>query len=394
MISNEQLKDLIINSLRACYTKDGVVASPTHFSDYWARDTFFALPGMMIAGDYDKAKDSLELFLKYQRPDGKIPRKLSRDITIIKYLFGKKISRKKPRPTYHGLIKPFYAKDSELLFVIAFAQYLEETRDYDFAEQQYRAVQKALHWHTQRLKDGFIHEHFLGNWMDTVFKFGAVLYTNVLYMRALEAMVLIAQVAGYDDEAEVYVHRARSMKRRLQKEFWNGAFFADERRLRKRKVFDLAGNVLAVVYDVADQHQKRELLCSLETFYKKHGTWVPAVPTGQRWYKINPLAYVFGMADYHTTTVWLWIVALLMHAFYDNGASARAQAMLDEVTLALERDNAVGETYFTDGTAYKKYFWHSASPFLWSSGVLLEVLVHLQVITKEKTYPKPEPRIC
>jgi len=37
--------------LRACYQDQGIFASPVNFSDYWARDSFWAILGMLEIGD-------------------------------------------------------------------------------------------------------------------------------------------------------------------------------------------------------------------------------------------------------------------------------------------------------------------------------------------------------
>lgn len=393
-----ELKKIAKKSLQACYLDEKVVASPTHFSDFWARDTFFAVPGMLVVGDHKRVKACLEFFISYQRSDGKIPRKISRDINVVKYLFGKSIRRKRLRPTYHGLVKPFYAMDSELLFVIAVEEYLQKTRDYDFAEKYYSQIRKSIDWHVQKAKadscySGYSREYFLGNWMDTVFKFGPVLYTNVLYARALASMVFIAQIAGHDDEVDVFANRAQKLKRMIRKDFWQGDFFCDELRLKARGTFDLAGNVLAVVHGIADDQQKKSIIKILRKEYEKESVCMRSVPSGHLWWKINPVVRCMGIADYHTKTSWLWITAFVAQAFHNNDLQEQGYKIFMLIEAIALRDAEIGETYSSDTNPYKKLLWKSASPFAWSSGVILHALESCGY-SKSLKYSKPEQRIC
>lgn len=370
----QQLKQITQKSLQACYLDGKVVASPTHFSDFWARDTFWALPGMLEIGDYQEAKNCLEYFLSFQRKDGKIPRKISLDLNAIKYLTGKKLKRKKPRPTYHGLIKPFYAKDSELLLINAFTQYIKKTQDTEFLQKNFSKLQKAIGWHIKTEKSGLISEYFLGNWMDTVFKFGPVLYSNVLYFQALKQMSVLARILKNKKMEIKYLKLAVKTQDVIQDRFWNREFFIDETRKNKEKTFDLAGNVLAVIFNVGEEDQKNLVMKKLKEYFLKYGAFVPAVPTGHRWWKINPVVRLLGIADYHTSTSWSWIDAFLIKTFYENGEVELAEKMLQEIENVIMKNQEMGETYFVGGEVYKKRFWKSASPFAWSSGVLLSVL--------------------
>lgn len=374
MHDHDKLTKIAKESLRACYVDGKVVASPTHFSDFWARDTFWAVPGMLAAADHVEVRNCLSFFLSYQRKDGKLPRKISTDLNGIKYLFGKKFMRKEPRPIYHGLIWPFNAIDGELLFVIAVEAYVRETGDVHFVEKHYHDIRRTLTWYTSRRKHDLIYEHLLGNWMDTVIKFGPVLYTNALYARALDAMAQIAQTVGQDEDIPVFTVHHKNTVRELRKRFWNGSYFADEARVPDAKVFDVVGNAMCILYDIADVDASKSVLMELQGHIEENSIFVPAVPTGHRPWKINPIARLMGIGDYHTGASWLWIDLLVVHAFMKNDEEKKAQEMLHSIALVIIRDGEVGETYFQDGTPYKKRFWKSASPFAWSSGILLEVL--------------------
>ncbi len=321
-------------------------------------------------------------FLSFQRSDGKIPRKISLDVNVLKYLTGTIVKRRRPRPTYHGLVKPFYAKDSELLLVKACAEYVQKTHDTDFLVQHYPKIKKAIMWHMCRTKNNLITEYFLGNWMDTIFKFGPVLYTNVLYFHALCKMAELAKLIDEQKDYKKFLNLSKVVKKEICIHFWRETFFADEMYAKNQKTFDVAGNVLAVLFDVADHDRKNMILQHCEAYVSQYGTFIPIVPTKYRWWKVNPIVRLFGIADYHTQASWLWINAFLMLVFAQNKKMHIAQKMAKDLSYVCSRDGEVGETYFIGGTIYKKRFWKSASPFAWSSGVLLAVLEECQFVGK------------
>lgn len=103
----KKAQKIAIESLQKCYSGKGILASKNHFSDYWERDSFWAMGGILALGDYGKARDIFELFLLWQRKDGKIPRKIMLEYALLKYLFKKKIKRKKIENSLYWVNPPF-----------------------------------------------------------------------------------------------------------------------------------------------------------------------------------------------------------------------------------------------------------------------------------------------
>src|SRR3990172_7998355 len=151
-MSIEKAKKIALADLRSCYTEEGILASHVNFSDYWARDSFWASLGMLETGNADEiaqVKKTLELFLKYQRADGKIPRKIALDYNGLKYL-GFKIRRRNPRPIYWSPVPFLYSTDNDLLFVIAFYKFIEITGELDFAKNNFKKIEMALKFYENR----------------------------------------------------------------------------------------------------------------------------------------------------------------------------------------------------------------------------------------------------
>lgn len=375
---HEKLKEVAVRSLRTCYVENKVVASPTHFSDFWARDTFWALPGVLAIGDKKIAKNCIEYFLSFQRGDGKIPRKISRDINVLKYLFGKSIQRKKPRPVYTALVRPFYSMDDNALLIRAAWKYLEVTQDEESLREWYPKLKLAFEWYESRMHDGLLREGLLANWMDTVWKRGAVLYTNALYCEALRCMVRITDVLGNQEDAQIFERRWKEMKNNIEKHFWNGKFLEEKVPFKipfkvPKKYFDVAGNMLACLFDMVDAEKQksivkefhgrsnRDILC--QTQYPKYSRW-----------RINPVAHLFGIADYHNGVCWSWVLAIVAAAEQKTGYDDMSKKRMEAFEEAARRDGEMGETYFLDSRPYKKRLWKSASPFAWGSGMWIELL--------------------
>jgi glycogen debranching enzyme len=364
-----QAKLIAEASLRQCYFNGKVLASLKNFSDYWARDTFWALPGMIAKGDCNIAKACLEYFLSYQREDGKIPRKIALDYNVIKYITGKSVKRKIPRPIYRGNVPITDCMDANALLIIAFEKYLDKTGDTTLVEKYYEQIKKAIAWYDNKFKKGFVREYLLANWMDTIFKNGQVLYTNVMYCEAKRCMAKIAQTLGKKEEAEIYENEYEDIKKRIGKEFWNGKYFDDQ--LEKHRHFDTAGNILACFFDIASEEQAKIILNKIENI--KKDKLLPTVCPPYPFWKINPITYFFTMSDYQNGTSWLWIDLLCVAVKYKNNCRKESLGDFENICQIIIKNKTVHETYFNNGEPYDKLFWKSAVPFTWNSGIFLQV---------------------
>ncbi len=364
-----QAFELAQNSLRACYLDGKIIASPMRFSDFWARDSFFAVGGCLEIGDFEVVRETLKFFLDNQKSDGKIARKFVRDFNGLKYLFKKSIWRKKPRAIYASLIRPFNTMDSNSLCLIAFGKYLNKTGDLEFAQHYYEKLKKSLEWYNPKKKDGLIREYFLSNWMDTVFKSGRVLYTNVLYAESLKVISEIAKRLGQDQDSQEYEKIFKKTSLKIEESFWSGNYFDDI--LGGRKVFDSAGNALICALQITSADKCLKVLEHFEKIRK--GILIPTVSPRHSFWKINPLAIFLGLGEYHNGKCWLWIDLLLALGWQRIGRKKEAQAILQRISSNLLKNGAIHEVYHENGQPYEPKFWKSAKPFAWNSGIFLEV---------------------
>lgn len=376
----EKVREMVLSDLRSCYKEEGILASQVNFSDFWARDTFWACLGLIKSGeDLDKVKSSLELFLKYQKSNGKIPRKICLDYNALKYL-GIKIKRKNPRPIYTSPIKSFFSMDDNLLLVIAFCEYVEKTKNEKFVKKYFSQIENSLKFYQNRklIKENLLYEIGLGNWMDTVFKKGFVLYTNCLWYEAVKKFEQMT--ISFNRNVIGSLPKAEEILCQMQKIFWikREKFFSDSvsSELKQQKYFDMAGNVLAVLFEIASGEQVGIILDKIEDNHKKeckkgevffHPTVFPRYP----FWKINPVTFLFGIQNYQNGNCWSWIEMLLIIANVKHGRFGYAQGSLENISEVIIKNGHIYETYFLDGRPFDHLLWKSAVPFAWSAGLFL-----------------------
>lgn len=396
----QKARDIVLADLRSCYREEGILASNVNFNDFWARDSFWASLGLIESEiDLDQVKKSLELFLRYQRKNGKIPRKIVLDYNGLKYL-GIKIKREKPRPIYTSSIKWFFSMDDNLLLVMAFCKYVEKTNDFDFAQKYFGKIKRALEFYSTQglLRDSLIYETGFGNWEDTIYKKGWVLYTNCLWYEAIKSFemvltllrnVLRNNVSNKEFFLESFEQNRVSGEQniptkevvldQIQKKFWleEVGYFADSVNKNQPDMHvDLAGNILAIIFEVADEEQAKKILDFVETRFIAsseidkavlHSLNYPRYP----WYRISPVLYLLGIEDYQNGIAWSWIEALLIAAEIKNGRREEAERNLETLSNIITRNGHIHETYFLNGRTFDHRFWKSAVPFAWGAGLFL-----------------------
>jgi len=373
----EEAREIVLKDLRSCYLGNGILASQVNFSDYWARDSFWASFGLIEAGiDLPQVKSSLKLFLDYQHPNGKIPRKVCLEYNGLKYL-GMKIKRKKPRPIYVSSIRPFFSFDDNLLFVIAFCKYVEKTRDVAFAKEHMEAVNRALAFYGKKslVKKSLLCEFGFGNWMDTIFKRGFVLYTNALWYEAVKEFEKLRNTLGGGKKKEMIPDPSVILDK-INEYFWDSerGYFSDTVRSdgKQQYYFDLAGNVLAVFFGIANKEQSGRIFKKIGEIYEMYkGLLHPINHPRYPFWKISPVLFLFNIQDYQNQISWSWIEVLLSGAYTKCGRLKEAEMTLNNLSGLILSHGHIHETYYLDGRPFDHLFWKSAVPFAWGAGLFL-----------------------
>jgi len=371
----KKLRRIALRDIRGCYHNNDVFASKINFSDYWARDTFWASYGLMEIGESDKVRQSLKLFLNHQRNDGKIPRKICLDYNLFKYI-GFKLHRKKPRPIFTSPIKCFFSLDDNLLLIISFCRYIERTGDLKFAKKHFRKIHLALKFYENKklINHFLLYETGLGNWMDTIFKHGAVLYTNCLWYEALKNLEKLSDILNF--KLKTAIPKSGEVLDEIQKKLWleNEGHFCDSfYGTTKKRYFDLAGNILTIIFKIAKEKQSASIIAKADSLKTKKDIFHPINNPRYPFWKISPVTFPLGIHNYQNQNSWSWIEIMLILAKLKINKK-EAEKNLKEFSEIIIKDKTICETYNLDGTPFDHLFWKSARPFAWSSGLLLWVL--------------------
>ncbi|MGC8929063.1 MAG: amylo-alpha-1,6-glucosidase [Candidatus Woesearchaeota archaeon] len=381
-------------SLRNCYLENGIIAGKQHFSDYWARDSFFASFGALELKDFEIVRKNIELFFNYQRADGQIPLRISIGQSVITKLiedaFGiSKTKNRKLFPTYYNdkdiIFKKAKSVDPNSLLVIVCLKYYNKTKDREFLLKNYDKIRKSIQWYNfcNKNKFGFIIENNYCSWADSIKKQGFVLYSNLLYYKALKDFSKINILLNKKQEAKEYYKKAINLKKQINKEFWNEEkeFYSDFLPAGKN-YFSTEGNLLAIIFDVADDRKSRKIIDYIDK--NKINYPVPSKTNHPEY----PEELVFwanrliGMKGYHNFEhAWLWIGCLDFLA-RNKIKDEKAEKIMNKIINKLIEFDEVYEVYDNKGKPVFTDYYKSEHPFAWSSGMIVYTLCKARVLKK------------
>jgi GH15 family glucan-1,4-alpha-glucosidase len=200
--------------------------------------------------------------------------------------------------------------------------------------------------------DALLQQGPFADWADSVARQGRVLYTNVIYWKALREMSAAAQEVGFLDERLAYEATAEKVRKSIQHFFWRpdlGYFVTNQ-------VFDnlsSGGNLLAIAWGLADDAQAGLILEKMQAMHMDRLE--------------NRLG---GLAAYHTQAAWVWLGAWHVIALLRQGQTKQAQALFERLAAAVARDGEVLEVYGSNGHPLSSLWYLSESPLTWSAGML------------------------
>jgi glycogen debranching enzyme len=350
-------------SLRKCYTDKGIVAGTTHFSDYWARDGLFASMGAVDIGDYEQAKKELQLMLDNQKEDGQLPLRIGVK-NIIFNLLGFKSAEK--TAVYVEDKKGNIPKDQNAIFIIALSYYLQKTNDKEFIKNNFEKIKKAIDWYKT---EDLVEEDWYCSWDDCIRKKGKTIYTNVLYCKALHEFDFIAKVAGEKTE---YHKKAKTVKEKINYLFWNGNYYTDWIDEEKHDYFSVAGNMLAIIFDIADREKAFKIIYNVEKNKLDEGFAIKnVVPEYDKKDKSLFLS-IFGMGDYQDGFYWLWVSCLYIMARHKTDFDYKTR--IESLAKKINEYQNIYEVYTPEGKPVKRFFYNSEKDFAWSSSLFIHMI--------------------
>jgi len=259
--AKEKAKEILLKN--SC--KYGLLASGQYYRDIWGRDALISCLGLIASKDerlMEIAKRSIDTLAKFQRETGQLPNKVSPDLKKVGYGEG-------------GCI------DASLWYPIAVLNFTLATGDYEFLEKHKKRIKKAVEFaKAQDVNGDFLLEIYDGsNWNDVLIRSGRVLTTNALFYASLSASEKILEEKDYwkiklKENFNLLLWPKKENLERVRKEFGYSYivkdfefalrdgekpyFFAEVGFRKYDSRFDVFGNVLAILFKVYDEEEKRE----------------------------------------------------------------------------------------------------------------------------------------
>src|SRR5579863_4638750 len=186
----------------------GLFAGLPHFAIYFGRDIGWSTQGLLAIGDFESARENLNLLAKFQaRANGE-------DMLREPYYLGEIPHEIRTEGTVY-----YYSVDATPLFVIACKSYLDWTKDANFVKYLYDNIVRAVDWCLRADKDadGLVEhgpEGFLidTTWMDSYYRGKSAIDVQAICCRALFDGSQIARRLGDDSRANHWLSKAVKLK--------------------------------------------------------------------------------------------------------------------------------------------------------------------------------------
>jgi glycogen debranching enzyme len=362
-----QAREIALQSLRACYEQDGIIAGQHHFTDYWGRDGYFAALGSLAVGDNEIVQKMVRLFFRHQRKDGLIPYRLMRGpITLGKYL-GKPKFFKFPRPTYRLRNFGTEVLDGTTLTLLMYA--LLGLKKWPEAKRYISQVEKALIYLESRERHGLLWDGVMAEWNDTMYKWGNLLYSNIIYWKMLERLAAYYRVIN-NPNWKILDQKQRAVAQALRAELWNGKFFADWRGFHRHDYYYPFGNCLAIAWGLTTPEETESILAKTKTVEIKFTLESndPKYP----WWRVHLLNHISGTGDYQNKGMLWWAPApIYVEALITAGKLEEAKKQLQKMAEKIVEDGTIYECYERSGKPAKRLLYKTEEPFAWAAGLLV-----------------------
>jgi len=350
-------------------------AGVRNFREPWARDFGFASFGLIELNEHQATRECLEVFFINQKPSGQFPVKIHSTSIVDRYLHSL-FKREQP---VSAPIKPKYVTahktislDGNALLIIATLNYAQRTGDHQFVQARWKNLKQAVNWLEKHAleADGLLHQKAFADWADSIAREGRILYTNVLFWKALQDLAEAAASYNYIEDRYYFAAKANYLKKSINEYFWRddlGYFVTSQ-------VFDnlsSAGNLLAIAWDMTSPEQAHAILDNMNEF----GMADP-VPT-QVVHRPYPDEFIAienrmgGIPHYHTSAAWLWLGAWHIIALARMRRMAEAEILLHRISKVIARDGTVHEVYAPTGQYLSTFWYTSEAPLTWSAGMVV-----------------------
>ncbi len=350
-------------------------AGVRNFREPWARDFGFATFGLMAMGETQVVRDCLEAFLLYQKASGQFPVKLHSTSVLERYLHSL-LRREQPidkplRPKYQTAHRTI-SLDGNSLLVIAALHYVAESDDTAFLQTHWDGLCRGVRWLEEHAlgDDGLLHQGAYTDWADSIARTGRIMYTNVLYWKAMSGLAEAA-VSLQDTAAQTYWQaKASHLREQIQAHFWRGelGYFVTSERYHN---LSTSGNALAVAWNLATEAQSASILDTMERLGMADPVPTQVVSYGYRRRHVAVENHLARIPHYHTSAAWLWLGAWHAVALARQERPSAAAELIKRMSKAIVRDGVVHEVYGKNGRFLSTLLYTSEAPLSWNASMVI-----------------------
>jgi glycogen debranching enzyme len=348
----------------------GLLGASRAYQQVWARDSMICGLGLLHCRDPEGAaihRRSLETLRRFQSPLGKIPHNVGfthvYDPALVAHGSQLEVAGK-PGVAVEDTIHAG-CMDGNLWYIIGHYANTIAHHDLVFLRDAWPSLERALLW--LRYQDsnecGLLEVHEAMDWADLFANRYNVLFDNVLYYAAWTCMAQLAQALGQDSQR--YIDSAADVRRKINALLWVGPeepndldWISRERKewlyVRKRVEtelverpfylpymafreyadrFDTLGNLLAILFGVADQTKVDKILdyihgCGLNEPYPVQALYPVLQPGDRDWRDYYRVRNLNQPHHYHNGGAWPFIGGFYVAALVQAGRHAEAQRQL------------------------------------------------------------------
>jgi glycogen debranching enzyme len=403
----------------------GLLGSNQAYQQVWARDSMICGFGLWLTSDPGGRAvhaRSLETLRRFQSPLGKIPHNVGMIGVSDPALIAHGGALQHPLEENIAVEDTIHAGcvDGNLWYVIG--QYYDYTlrQDIEILRAAWPSLENALLW--LRYQDsnecGLLEVHEAMDWADLFANRYNVLYANVLYFTAWQCMGHMAAVLGKD--AHFYFDNASDVRRKVNRLLWVGPeeptdydwvrqerkeWLYPRRRVETELVerpfylpymgfrdyadrFDTLGNLLAILFGVADQQKADKILdyihsCGLNQPFPVRALYPPIQPGEKDWREYYRVRNLNQPNHYHNGGAWPFIGGVYVAALVQAGRLEDARRQLDNLA-AMVRLGKQSEWEFNEWfhglsgrpMGYAGQSW-SAAMFLFAAEAVEHGRVHI-----------------
>ena len=312
-----------IKVLEKCSTSKGFRAAYPGYNGIWARDSVITSLGASLIGEKFKRvfAESLITLANNQSEKGQIPNAVLLD---------------KSQVDYRSI-------DSSLWFIIGHYIFKERYKDKSLMNKYKNNIEKAIMWLSYQdiSEDGMLEQLPTTDWQDAFpHRYGHTINTQALYFHVLNItnQKLKAKKLNQQTNSNPDVN------------LWNGSFYLPWRWKNHNKYqekgewFDSLGNLLAIVFDLADKNQAENILSHIEKEkinrpYPIKAIYPPITKNSKNWQDYFEDCDAGTPYHYLNAGIWTFIGGFYILALIKQNKIEEAEEQLEKLAEANLKGN-------------------------------------------------------